>query len=188
MRGQRMERRDLTVAEAAEVLRALETEKLLSAEAIVKEAIQVRPWVDWEPLHAPAQPPGMPPGLRAFCAAWHVVRGSQPSVQPGMSSGVPVFRAMHACRGAASLAWHGLLAARQDGARVTRLLLSGRAQASIGPLLAPSTGVWMQVTESDGIVFLDEIDKIVSNSDLRHGADASAEGVQRDLLPIIEGR
>lgn len=37
-------------------------------------------------------------------------------------------------------------------------------------------------------MFLDEIDKIVSNSDLRHGADASAEGVQRDLLPIIEGR
>lgn len=41
--------------------------------------------------------------------------------------------------------------------------------------------------EQDGIVFIDEIDKIVSSSDMRHGADASAEGVQRDLLPIIEG-
>jgi ATP-dependent HslUV protease ATP-binding subunit HslU len=41
--------------------------------------------------------------------------------------------------------------------------------------------------EQDGIVFIDEIDKIVSSSDTRHGADASAEGVQRDLLPIIEG-
>ena len=41
--------------------------------------------------------------------------------------------------------------------------------------------------ESDGIVFIDEIDKIVSSSDSRHGADASSEGVQRDLLPIIEG-
>ena len=41
--------------------------------------------------------------------------------------------------------------------------------------------------EEDGIVFIDEIDKIVSSSDTRHGADASAEGVQRDLLPIIEG-
>uniref|UniRef100_A0A7S0WNV3 AAA+ ATPase domain-containing protein n=1 Tax=Pyramimonas obovata TaxID=1411642 RepID=A0A7S0WNV3_9CHLO len=41
--------------------------------------------------------------------------------------------------------------------------------------------------ESDGIVFIDEIDKIVSSSESRHGADASSEGVQRDLLPIIEG-
>jgi len=42
--------------------------------------------------------------------------------------------------------------------------------------------------EQDGIVFIDEIDKIVSSSDARSGgADASAEGVQRDLLPIIEG-
>lgn len=41
--------------------------------------------------------------------------------------------------------------------------------------------------EQDGIVFIDEIDKIVSSSESRHGADASAEGVQRDLLPIIEG-
>mmetsp|Transcript_43986 Transcript_43986/g.84026 ORF Transcript_43986/g.84026 Transcript_43986/m.84026 type:complete len:517 (+) Transcript_43986:118-1668(+) len=41
--------------------------------------------------------------------------------------------------------------------------------------------------EQDGIVFIDEIDKIVNSSDTRHGADASSEGVQRDLLPIIEG-
>ncbi|KAK9796249.1 hypothetical protein WJX73_002480 [Symbiochloris irregularis] len=41
--------------------------------------------------------------------------------------------------------------------------------------------------EQDGIVFLDEIDKIVTNQDTRYGADASSEGVQRDLLPIIEG-
>lgn len=40
--------------------------------------------------------------------------------------------------------------------------------------------------QQDGIVFLDEIDKICSSSD-RHSADASAEGVQRDLLPLIEG-
>ncbi|GJP61028.1 hypothetical protein CLOP_g18241 [Closterium sp. NIES-67] len=45
----------------------------------------------------------------------------------------------------------------------------------------------IQLTESEGIVFIDEIDKIVHSSDTRHGADASAEGVQRDLLPIIEG-
>lgn len=45
-----------------------------------------------------------------------------------------------------------------------------------------------QLAESDGIVFIDEIDKIVTSHDSRHGADASSEGVQRDLLPIIEGR
>ncbi|XP_024528934.1 uncharacterized protein LOC9632693 isoform X2 [Selaginella moellendorffii] len=45
----------------------------------------------------------------------------------------------------------------------------------------------IRATESDGIVFIDEIDKIVTTSEARFGADASAEGVQRDLLPIIEG-
>jgi len=45
----------------------------------------------------------------------------------------------------------------------------------------------INAVENNGIVFIDEIDKIVSSSDYRHGADASSEGVQRDLLPIIEG-
>ncbi len=40
--------------------------------------------------------------------------------------------------------------------------------------------------ENDGIVFLDEIDKITSRSDVR-GGDVSREGVQRDLLPLVEG-
>eukprot|EP00617_Octactis_speculum_P002273 CAMPEP_0185775814 /NCGR_PEP_ID=MMETSP1174-20130828/83374_1 /TAXON_ID=35687 /ORGANISM="Dictyocha speculum, Strain CCMP1381" /LENGTH=500 /DNA_ID=CAMNT_0028463511 /DNA_START=23 /DNA_END=1525 /DNA_ORIENTATION=+ len=40
--------------------------------------------------------------------------------------------------------------------------------------------------EESGIVFIDEIDKICSSGQFR-GADASAEGVQRDLLPLIEG-
>ena len=40
--------------------------------------------------------------------------------------------------------------------------------------------------ENNGIVFLDEIDKICARSE-RMGADVSREGVQRDLLPIIEG-
>lgn len=42
------------------------------------------------------------------------------------------------------------------------------------------------LVENDGIVFLDEIDKITSREDAR-GADVSREGVQRDLLPLIEG-
>ncbi|HYU15869.1 MAG TPA: ATP-dependent protease ATPase subunit HslU [Candidatus Acidoferrum sp.] len=42
--------------------------------------------------------------------------------------------------------------------------------------------------ENAGIVFLDEVDKIASGSgDHRHGPDVSREGVQRDLLPIVEG-
>tara|TARA_R110000737_G_scaffold112111_1_gene145205 strand:- start:3577 stop:4881 length:1305 start_codon:yes stop_codon:yes gene_type:complete len=40
--------------------------------------------------------------------------------------------------------------------------------------------------ENSGIVFLDEIDKVCARSDAR-GADVSREGVQRDLLPLIEG-
>lgn len=41
-------------------------------------------------------------------------------------------------------------------------------------------------TEQDGIVFIDEIDK-VATSDGRSGSDVSRQGVQRDLLPIVEG-
>jgi ATP-dependent HslUV protease ATP-binding subunit HslU len=41
--------------------------------------------------------------------------------------------------------------------------------------------------ERSGIVFLDEIDKIASRGQMTHGADVSREGVQRDLLPVVEG-
>jgi len=44
----------------------------------------------------------------------------------------------------------------------------------------------ISMVENDGIVFLDEIDKICARAD-RGGADVSREGVQRDLLPLIEG-
>ncbi|ESQ81673.1 ATP-dependent protease [Asticcacaulis sp. AC466] len=44
----------------------------------------------------------------------------------------------------------------------------------------------LQLAENEGIVFLDEIDKVASRSE-RGGADVSREGVQRDLLPLIEG-
>jgi len=47
-------------------------------------------------------------------------------------------------------------------------------------------GEAIQMTEQHGIVFLDEIDKICARSE-RVGADVSREGVQRDLLPLIEG-
>jgi ATP-dependent HslUV protease ATP-binding subunit HslU len=44
----------------------------------------------------------------------------------------------------------------------------------------------LALAENQGIVFLDEIDKVASNRE-RAGADVSREGVQRDLLPLIEG-
>ena len=44
----------------------------------------------------------------------------------------------------------------------------------------------IEAVESNGIVFLDEIDKVCARSDAR-GGDVSREGVQRDLLPLIEG-
>lgn len=44
----------------------------------------------------------------------------------------------------------------------------------------------IELVEQSGIVFLDEIDKITQRSE-RNGADVSREGVQRDLLPLIEG-
>ncbi|HIG22237.1 MAG TPA: ATP-dependent protease ATPase subunit HslU [Henriciella marina] len=44
----------------------------------------------------------------------------------------------------------------------------------------------IRLVESDGIVFLDEIDKVAGGGN-RSGADVSREGVQRDLLPLIEG-
>ncbi|MGD0189851.1 MAG: ATP-dependent protease ATPase subunit HslU [Rhizomicrobium sp.] len=45
----------------------------------------------------------------------------------------------------------------------------------------------VEAVEQNGIVFLDEIDKICARSDYRGGGDVSREGVQRDLLPLIEG-
>lgn len=45
----------------------------------------------------------------------------------------------------------------------------------------------LQMVEQNGMVFIDEIDKIVRNSGTVSGADISREGVQRDLLPLVEG-
>jgi ATP-dependent HslUV protease ATP-binding subunit HslU len=45
----------------------------------------------------------------------------------------------------------------------------------------------VQRVEQNGIVFLDEIDKIARRAEQTSGADVSREGVQRDLLPLVEG-
>ena len=44
----------------------------------------------------------------------------------------------------------------------------------------------IRITEQNGIIFLDELDKVAGNGS-SHGPDVSREGVQRDLLPIVEG-
>ncbi|MEK8024469.1 MAG: hypothetical protein RLY78_1314 [Pseudomonadota bacterium] len=41
--------------------------------------------------------------------------------------------------------------------------------------------------EQNGIVFIDEIDKVTTRSDGAHGGEVSRQGVQRDLLPLVEG-
>jgi ATP-dependent HslUV protease ATP-binding subunit HslU len=68
--------------------------------------------------------------------------------------------------------------------------------AAWGPLIAEEgdklldqdalTQEAVDLTENSGIVFIDEIDKVASRAE-RAGADISREGVQRDLLPLIEG-
>ena len=45
----------------------------------------------------------------------------------------------------------------------------------------------LELAENEGIIFIDEIDKVASRSDRAGGGDVSREGVQRDLLPLIEG-
>jgi ATP-dependent HslUV protease ATP-binding subunit HslU len=45
----------------------------------------------------------------------------------------------------------------------------------------------IRIVEDDAIVFIDEVDKICGPSSSDHGPDVSGEGVQRDLLPILEG-
>ena len=45
----------------------------------------------------------------------------------------------------------------------------------------------LENAEQNGIIFIDEIDKIASGSRYSSGADVSREGVQRDILPIVEG-
>ena len=44
----------------------------------------------------------------------------------------------------------------------------------------------LEAVQDNGIVFIDEIDKVCARAETR-GADVSREGVQRDLLPLIEG-
>jgi ATP-dependent HslUV protease ATP-binding subunit HslU len=83
----------------------------------------------------------------------------------------------------------GLLPPRHRRRRVTvsqarRLLTQEEAEKLINP--EEVTAEAIRRVEQSGIVFLDEIDKIAGR-EATHGPDVSREGVQRDLLPIVEG-
>ncbi len=65
------------------------------------------------------------------------------------------------------------------------LLEAEEAQKLVDPDRVKSEAV--RRTEESGIVFLDEIDKIAGRQGAQSGPDVSREGVQRDLLPIVEG-
>ncbi|WP_292311284.1 ATP-dependent protease ATPase subunit HslU, partial [Marivivens sp.] len=64
------------------------------------------------------------------------------------------------------------------------VLVSEEADKLLDDELVKKTAI--EAVEQSGIVFLDEIDKVCARTDAR-GADVSREGVQRDLLPLIEG-
>ena len=88
----------------------------------------------------------------------------------------------------------GVIFGKARGGRTTRKKLT--VAASYAVLLGEEadkllddeavTKAAVSAVEESGIVFLDEIDKVCARADAR-GADVSREGVQRDLLPLIEG-
>ena len=83
----------------------------------------------------------------------------------------------------------------KGGGRTKKIKM--KVQDAYAPLLAEEADKMLdeetliktsiEAVENDGIVFLDEIDKITARSDARGGGQVSREGVQRDLLPLIEG-
>ena len=75
-------------------------------------------------------------------------------------------------------------AAKMTVAEAWKPLIAEEADKLLDPEAVTREAV--ELTENHGIVFLDEIDKVATSSE-RRGADVSREGVQRDLLPLIEG-
>jgi ATP-dependent HslUV protease ATP-binding subunit HslU len=88
----------------------------------------------------------------------------------------------------------GEMLGKMGGPRTKTVRLS--VKAAHAPLIAEESDKLLdtdslareavQLAETEGIVFIDEIDKVAARQD-RGGSDVSREGVQRDLLPLIEG-
>lgn len=70
-------------------------------------------------------------------------------------------------------------------AEARKILLEEEASKLIDMDEVKEEAIWR--AENAGIIFIDEIDKIASSSKSTSGPDVSREGVQRDLLPIVEG-
>ncbi len=66
-----------------------------------------------------------------------------------------------------------------------RVLLEQEAEALIDRQVVTEKAV--ELAENHGIVFLDELDKVCGGAASQHGPDVSRQGVQRDLLPVVEG-
>jgi ATP-dependent HslUV protease ATP-binding subunit HslU len=69
-------------------------------------------------------------------------------------------------------------------AQARKVLFEQECDALINQEKVNATAI--ELAENVGIIFVDEIDKVVA-SEHAHGADVSRQGVQRDLLPIVEG-
>ena len=111
------------------------------------------------------------------------------------SGGMPSFEIPGMPNAQISMVSLGDMFGKAFGGRAkTRRMKVGEAH---GPLVAEEadklldndaiTREAIETVENNGIVFLDEIDKICARSEFRGGGDVSREGVQRDLLPLIEG-
>jgi ATP-dependent HslUV protease ATP-binding subunit HslU len=66
-----------------------------------------------------------------------------------------------------------------------RVLLEQETEALIDRQVVNERAV--ELAENQGIIFLDELDKICAGGSSVHGPDVSRQGVQRDLLPVVEG-
>jgi ATP-dependent HslUV protease ATP-binding subunit HslU len=74
---------------------------------------------------------------------------------------------------------------RVSVAEARRILLQEETRRMVD--MDEVTETALQRVQSSGIIFLDEIDKVCSTGGAKSGPDVSREGVQRDLLPIVEG-
>ncbi|MCY0878685.1 MAG: ATP-dependent protease ATPase subunit HslU [Firmicutes bacterium] len=86
--------------------------------------------------------------------------------------------------------FQGLLPKRTKRRKMTvaearKVLTQEEADKLIDADAVTAEAIWR--TEQQGIIFIDEFDKIAGGHEGMHGPDVSREGVQRDILPIVEG-